>query len=127
MTLDELADWLDAYRRAWEGLDPDAAAGLFTEDARYGWGPFDAPLEGRDAIRAAWAEATGEQQDVRFGSEPLAVTPDGRGLARWWVGFRTADGTAEVSLEGIFLVTLDDAGRCTEFREWWNERVQPLD
>jgi hypothetical protein len=24
--------------------------------------------------------------------------------------------------EGIFLVTLDDDGRCREFREWWNEQ-----
>jgi hypothetical protein len=24
--------------------------------------------------------------------------------------------------EGIFMVTLHDDGRCTEFREWWNAR-----
>ncbi|MBD0328541.1 MAG: hypothetical protein ICV64_00325 [Thermoleophilia bacterium] len=36
--------------------------------------------------------------------------------------FQTPDGAAEINLEGIFLVTLDD-GRCGEFREWWNERV----
>jgi hypothetical protein len=27
--------------------------------------------------------------------------------------------------EGIFLVTLDADGRCTEFREWWNSRSRP--
>jgi hypothetical protein len=29
--------------------------------------------------------------------------------------------------EGIFLVTLGDDGRCTEFREWWNSRARPID
>jgi hypothetical protein len=27
--------------------------------------------------------------------------------------------------EGIFLVTLDEDGRCTDFREWWNSRTSP--
>ena len=29
--------------------------------------------------------------------------------------------------EGIFLVTLDAEGRCTEFRNWWNSRSRPID
>jgi len=46
-----------------------------------------------------------------------------RGIARWWVSF---DVPGEgIDLEGIFLVTLDEAGRCTDFREWWNTRPRP--
>jgi hypothetical protein len=26
-----------------------------------------------------------DQDAVQFGHEPLAITPDGRGIARWWV------------------------------------------
>lgn len=52
----------------------------------------------------------------------LAITPNGRGIARWWVSIEIpADGAVEKN-EGIFLVTLDASGRCTEFREWWNSR-----
>jgi hypothetical protein len=123
MTLDELDRWLDTYGRAWERKDVDAFVGCFVPDAVYYWGPsWDEALRGRDQIRARTEKASAGQEAVRFGHEPLATTPDGRGLARWWVSLDVTGG-ATVELEGIFLVTLDDEGLCTDFREWWNERV----
>jgi len=122
VTLEDLDRWLDTYGRAWERQDVDAFVGCFTPGADYYWGPWDEPLRGHDQIRARTEEAIGGQEAVRFGHEPLAITADGRGLARWWVSLDVAGGMV-VELEGIFLVTLDDAGLCTDFREWWNERV----
>ena len=124
MTLDQLDRWLDVYGRAWERLDLDAFVACFTEDALYQWGPWD-PLRGHDEIRAQTATAMSQQQGVRFGHEPLAITPDGRGIARWWVSMDVpADGTV-AELEGIFLVTLEDDSRCSDFREWFNGRTRP--
>jgi len=125
VTLDELDDWLDTYGRAWEGKDSDAFIGCFAPDALYAWGPWDEPLRGRGAIRERFERATARQEAVRFGHEPLAITPNERGIARWWVSMTIpADGTVEED-EGIFLVSLDADGRCTEFREWWNGRSRP--
>jgi hypothetical protein len=125
MTLEELGRWLDVYGRAWERKDVDAFVSCFTADAVYYWGPsWDEPLRGHDQIRARTEEAISGHDAVRFGHEPLAITPDGRGIARWWVSLDVpAAGTVE--LEGIFLVTLDADGRCTDFREWWNARSRP--
>ena len=105
MTIDDLSSWLDAYGRAWEGRDPDAAASLFTEEATYQWGPFEEPLRGREAIRERWASAVDAQADVSF-AVPVAQQ--------------------RVRLEGIFQVALDDDGSCSEFREWWNAEEEPL-
>lgn len=121
MTTEQLAAWLDAYGRAWEGQDPDAAAGVFAEDGTYAWGPFTTPIAGREAIRAAWEYATRRQQaDVDFGYEVLGVI-DERGIARWWAGMTTGPAKTRVRMEGIFLISLGDDGLCREFREWWNE------
>lgn len=125
MTVEALAAWLDAYRRAWEDRDPDAAALLFTEDGTYQWGPFEEPLRGRDAIRERWADAVAGQTDVSFGHEPLAVD-DGRGYARWWVAFAVPTAQLRIRLEGIFEIALDEGGRCHTFREWWNAEEEPL-
>ena len=123
MTLDDLDRWLDTYGRAWERKDVGAFVDCFVPDAVYYWGPsWNEPLRGHDQIRARTEEAVAGQEAVRFGHEPLAITPDGRGLAHWWVSLDITGGTT-VELEGIFLVTLDDKGLCTDFREWWNERV----
>ena len=121
MTLEELDRWLDVYGRAWERQDVDGFVACFTEDAVYHWGPYSEPIRGHAGIRAATEHALSDQEDVHFGHEPLAITPDGRGIARWWASMRIEPaGTTE--MEGIFLVTLDADGRCTDFREWWNTR-----
>jgi len=125
VTIEELSSWLDAYRQAWEGRDPDAAAMLFTEEGTYQWGPFEEPLRGRAAIRDRWASAVAAQVEVTFGHEPLAVG-DGRGLARWWVSFAVPVACQRIRLEGIFQVALDADGLCYEFREWWNAEETPL-
>ena len=124
MTLEGLDRWLDVYGRAWDNKDLDGFVGCFAEDGVYHWGPWSEPLRGHAEIRARTEQAIAEQGEVRFGHEPLAITPDGRGIARWWVSIRTPDDTIEED-EGIFLVTLGADGRCTGFREWWNTRPRP--
>ncbi len=113
--------WLDAYGRAWEGRDPEAAARLFAGDAAYYETPFDEPARGREGIAEYWAGATGSQQDIRFSSEVLAIAED-RGIARWKVAFTRLSSNVPVELDGIFLVELDGDGLCTEFREWWHSK-----
>src|ERR1700722_770317 len=77
--LAELTKWLQSYERAWEDLDPDAAAALYTEDATYAWGPYEEPMRGSETIRARWADVTAVQSDVEFGSETLGIVDSGGG------------------------------------------------
>ena len=125
MTLEDLDRWLDVYGRAWERHDVDGFVNCYADDAVYHWGPWSEPLRGHAAIRAATERAIAEQEDVHFGHEPLAITPDGRGIARWWVSIKVKGEDTVEENEGIFLVTLDGNGKCTDFREWWNSRTRP--
>ncbi|MCI0402544.1 MAG: nuclear transport factor 2 family protein [Acidobacteria bacterium] len=109
--------WLQAYGRAWESRDPDAAAALFAEDATYHETPFGEPLRGRAKIREYW---TGAQEEVRFGYELLAVTSN-TGIAHWRPSFRMIGSGKRVQLDGIMVITLDGTGRCLMFREWWHK------
>ena len=121
MTEIELSNWLDKYASAWEHQDADAVTSIFTEKGTYAWGPFTDPIRGREAIRAAWDHATkGQQEDIKFGYETLAVTKS-RGIARWWASMTVKSTGQAVRMEGIFLITLTAEGLCSEFREWWNE------
>jgi hypothetical protein len=43
----DVRSWLEAYRRAWEERDADAAAALFDERATYRSNIFETPYEGR--------------------------------------------------------------------------------
>ena len=116
----QLQNWLNAYGRAWETRDPDAAAALFSEDAVYWQTPFGPPAQGQEGVRTYWAGATSTQTDITFGHEILAVT-ENRGIARWSAQFMRATTGATVRLDGIFL--LDFAGEwvCRSLREWWHQ------
>ena len=121
MTESEFNSWLEKYGSAWENQDADAVSTIFTETGTYAWGPFTDPIRGRQAIHAAWEHATkGQQEDIKFGHEVLAVT-ETRGIARWWASMTVKSTGQKVRMEGIFLVTLTADGLCSEFREWWNE------
>ena len=117
-----LTAWLARYEEAWEKRDPARAAALFTENAAYHEMPFDAPKAGRNGIRDYWATVTADQRDVDFTSSIVAVT--GRtGIARWNAKLKSASSGVRVELDGIFVLTFDDGGLCSELREWWHVRT----
>jgi hypothetical protein len=121
-----LTEWLDAYGKAWEQRDPDAAAALFTEDALYQWGPFGRKLRGRIMIREAWAEAVETQENIEFGYEVMTASGRG-GIARWWVAADLPAERVRSRSEGIFRLVFDETGLCTSLEEWWNATDEPLD
>lgn len=112
--------WLEAYGRAWMGRDPHAAADLFAEDGTYQVTPFVEPMRGRPAIFDYWVHVSKTERDIQFGYEILAVTEEA-GIARWWASFLIDPEGLQTKLDGIFLITLDNAGRCKALREWWHK------
>ena len=120
-----LTEWLDAYGKAWETRDADAAADLFTEDALYQWGPFGRRLRGRLMIREAWAEALEAQDNVKFGYEVLTASARG-GIARWWCELDDLPNSVHTKIEGILRLAFDETGLCKSLEEWWNTTSEPL-
>ncbi len=113
--------WLASYGSAWTGSDPGAAASLYADDATYQVTPFDEPLRGRAAIYEYWAGVARTEEKIQFEYEILAVTAE-HGIARWWASFVRVPPGLETKLDGIFLISLDSAGRCRSLREWWHKR-----
>ncbi len=121
ITLQAFDDWLDSYGRAWERRNPQAAADLFAEDGTYQVTPFLEPMRGKQAILEYWTNVAQTQQDIHFGYEILAVTPE-HGIARWWASFVIVPPGLQTKLDGIFLISLDENGRCHSLREWWHKQ-----
>jgi len=121
MTAKAFASWLDAYGRAWESRKPQTAADLFAQDGTYQVTPFLEPMRGRQALLEYWTHVAQTEQDIQFGYEILAVTPD-HGIARWWASFVIVPPVLNTKLDGIFLISLDESGRCHSLREWWHKQ-----
>ena len=113
--------WLDAYGQAWENRNPEAAAALFNENSIYQVTPFLEPLRGRKAIFEYWSEVARTEKDIRFVYEILVVK-DELNIARWSASFFRVPPGLHTKLDGIFLISLDDGGRCKSLQEWWHKQ-----
>ena len=113
--------WLAGYEQAWESRDATRAAELFTPDARYHETPFDEPKIGQAGIHQYWSSVTADQRDIDF--EPQIVAVSGQtGVAHWSATFVSASTGARLELDGVFVLTFAEDGRCSELREWWHLR-----
>ena len=113
--------WLDAYGQAWESRNPDAAAALFTENGTYQVTPFLEPMSGRDAIFKYWSEVARTEENIRFGYEILLATT-ALNIAKWSASFVRVPPGLQTQLDGIFLISLDEEGRCKSLQEWWHKQ-----
>jgi hypothetical protein len=78
--------WLDRYVEAWRTNDRSEVQSLFTDDATYGYRPWDSDehtLRGRDAIVASWLEEPDEPGSWDAHYEPFAIEDD-RAVALGW-------------------------------------------
>jgi hypothetical protein len=117
-----LQGWVDAYGRAWQMADPDAAVLLFAEDATYRETPFAEPARGRQAIHAYWSLVREHHKNVEFTGAILSVDPAIVHCQATYVNRKTGDPTR---FEGIFLLDFDVENRCISFREWWHADPVP--
>jgi hypothetical protein len=119
MTVKDFDGWLSRYKSAWETRDPQVAAKLFTEDARYYETPFSAPFSGRENIYRYWSDVPLKQENIDFTYHILAVI-GASGIAHWQARFNRLPSCEPVALDGVLQATFVDPGLCRIFRGWWH-------
>ena len=114
--------WLEKYVNAWKSYDSEAIGSLFSDDARYYYGPFDEPVVGREAIVASWLEDADEPGTYDAHYAPIAIdglTAVVNGRSQY---FRVGGKVVENEFDNIFVLRFDEQGHCTEFREWYMKK-----
>jgi hypothetical protein len=110
-----LESWIERYERAWRTPGTEALAELFTADASYRTSPFEDPYIGLEEISEMWeAEREGPDEPFEMDVEVVAVEGD-TGVGRLEVRYLKPGGT---TYRDLWIVTLDEHGRCTRFEEW---------
>ena len=105
--------WVERYLSAWISNHADDIASLFTEDARYFTAPHREPWSGRVDIVEGWIDRKDEPGQWEFSHELLAIAGD-LAFVRSWTHYLDED-----DYSNLWMIRLDDAGRCSEFTEWW--------
>jgi ketosteroid isomerase-like protein len=124
LTVTKLESWLKAYEEAWETLDADKAAQLFTKDATYQDDPYKDPHLGQEGVHKYWSTVTADQKDVDFTFEVISVTGN-TGIAHWHSEFTQASTGATIIIDGMFNLKFSQDGLCESLKEWWHLKFIP--
>jgi ketosteroid isomerase-like protein len=125
LTIAKLDSWLKSYEEAWEMLDADKAAQLFTEDATYQDDPYKEPHVGREGIHNYWSTVTADQKDVDFTFDILSITGT-TGIVHWHSEFVQPSSGSTIILDGIFKLEFSQQGLCQNLQEWWHLKIIPV-
>jgi uncharacterized protein (TIGR02246 family) len=109
-----LERWMERYVKAWGSNDPQDIGALFTDDATYYTAPHREPWRSRQGIVDGWLDRKDEPGQWDFRYEVLAIA-DNLGFVRGWTTYHTD----EEDYSNLWVIRLDDQGRCSEFIEWW--------
>ncbi|HUP60400.1 MAG TPA: nuclear transport factor 2 family protein [Thermoanaerobaculia bacterium] len=123
ITSDVATAWAERYFSAWKTNDAAEVESLFSENAVYFYGPFRPPARGREEIVRRWTQAA-KQTNVQSEYELVAVDGD-TAVIRWNVSFDQSG--SHIILDGVLIVRFDERGLCREHREWYGERVIPVE
>lgn len=107
--------WVDAYEVAWASNDPDHIEALFAEDALYYTAPFRKPWTGRDEIVSKWLEHKDEPGTWDFDEKVIGISGDTAFVQGETVYLDPESRT----YFNLWVIQLDDEGRCREFTEWF--------
>ena len=121
MNRDDVQAWLDRYVEAWRSNEPGRIGELFTEDAVYGYRPWDSDdqtVRGRDAIVASWLEEPDDPAAWEARYETYAVEGD-RAVAVGWSRYAAAGDDPERTYHNAYLMRFAPDGRCAEFHEFY--------
>jgi hypothetical protein len=106
--------WIQSYERLWRTPGTDALTDLFTTDATYKTSPWAEPIVGLPALAEFW-ESHRDGPDESFTMSAQVVAVDGpTAVVRVSVEY---GGSGDRWLD-LWIIELDDAGRCTAFEEW---------
>jgi ketosteroid isomerase-like protein len=108
-------DWVTAYVKAWASNSPGDIGMLFTDDALYRTAPHREPWRGRDGIIAGWLDHRDIPGAWTFRHELVAIAGD-LAFVRGWTDYSDGD-----RFSNLWVIRLDEDGRCSEFTEWWME------
>lgn len=116
--------WLDAYIAAWRSYDPAQIGVLFSADAVVYYTPYAGPVIGRDAIVADWLKNPDAPESWKADYWPHMVE-ENRAVTRGSTTYYIDEGGQRLirsEFDNVFMLTFNDTGEVTEFREWWFQK-----
>ena len=116
-SVNKFADWLERFGKAWSDLDADTASRLFSNDVEYYESSLRDPCKSWDEVRDLWSVVPNNQKDVSFKYQIIASLGN-LCVANWQVTRTLLPQLSRQSIDGIFVIKLNEKGLCNYFKQW---------
>ena len=118
----DYADLIARFGKAWEKGDTDAIVALFTENGVFLPSPFEARLNGQEAIRTYWKDIPYEQVEIAFRSGEMFI------VGPWFATefrctFRRRRTGEPVDIRGALFCETEGT-KLSEMRMYWHRDVR---
>jgi ketosteroid isomerase-like protein len=110
------------FGQSWQQGKPELMAEIFTEDAVFVPGPFEAPVRGREAIRLYWRDVPLEQAEIAFRHGEIFLAGPWFATEYKCTFRRRRTGEAVTVKGALFCETAE--GRISEMRMYWERSVR---
>ncbi|MEX2008391.1 MAG: nuclear transport factor 2 family protein [Candidatus Spechtbacterales bacterium] len=122
MTKEHYKEWLERLVHIWETKNPNAVLDLVAEKFIWHEAPFEKPITTKEDLLQEWQTILNHEEiNVTY---EIYTVEDNVGIAHWRATFTRVPSKEKARLDGIYKVTLDEEGKCTEFHQWYNSTPQ---
>ncbi|MCB9965546.1 MAG: hypothetical protein H6855_05650 [Rhodospirillales bacterium] len=105
--------WFSTMKEIWLSQDPDLIAEIISDTPEYYENPFEPPLTTKEDVVGVWQDI--KSQKIDFVKIDILYQTDKVGMAMW--KFKETDKPLHI---GSYYLELDQHGKCSLFRQWWN-------
>ncbi|HWQ59947.1 MAG TPA: nuclear transport factor 2 family protein [Candidatus Fimivivens sp.] len=113
--------WMKGFMEGWKNRDVEAVMATIAGNCAYYETVFDEPCPDIDAIRGLWKVVPENQKDIEYSYEILAENEE-YGIFHFQLARTVLPEGNRVEMDGIFQISVDEAGRCIYFRQWRSVR-----
>ena len=120
MTELQFKNWLEKLINIWSTRNPNGVLDLVAEQFIWHDAPFDKPITTKEDLLREWQSIL-NHGEINVTYEILSIE-NNIGIAHWHATFTRLPSGGKAELDGIYKVTLDENGKCTEFHQWYNSK-----
>lgn len=116
-TKEQYDTWTKKFMEAWRELDYQKALETLDKSVEYYETPIGRPCSSFDDVMNLWKVIPDTQKDITYAYKILACDQEVC-IVNWQMTRTLLPSGAKQQIDGIFQIRLNDAGKCTYFKQW---------
>ncbi len=109
--------WINEFMESWKELDWERTLKTLAEDVQYYENPLDEPCATFEEVVNLWNVVADNQKDINYTYNILAYNEE-MCIINWQMTRTMVKNEVKQEIDGVFLISLNENGKCTLFKQW---------